>query len=75
MWFPRSPNGAEVYVLLVFGAFVFFVLGAFGIICGLIALADRQQLAHAAIRYGLFCILLSATLIIGLVVGKRRTGG
>ncbi|HEY4256486.1 MAG TPA: hypothetical protein VGM66_04660 [Candidatus Udaeobacter sp.] len=75
MWFPRPPTRAEVYVLLAFGAVVFFALGVFFIVWGITAPADKHDFAPGVIRYGIFCMLFAITLIIALVVGKRMIDG
>jgi uncharacterized membrane protein len=73
MWFPRSPTRAEVYVLLVFGAVVFFAMGIFSIIWSINPPPDRHDLAPMVLRGGIFSLGFAALLIIALVVGKRMT--
>ena len=73
MWFPRSPTRAEVYVLLVFGAVVFFATGVFAIIWSIKPPPDRHELAPIVFRYGICFLSFAALLIIALVVGKRMT--
>ena len=50
--FPRPPTRAEYQVLAVASCLFFLALGVAGIVAGVMAPPEKQQLARRAIGYG-----------------------
>ena len=71
--FPRSPTRAEYEVLAVGSCLFFFALGLAGIVAGVMAPPEKQQLARLAIDYGATSIGIGVIIAIGFWLVRRFT--
>ena len=71
--FPRPPTRAEYQVLAVASCLFFLALGVAGIVAGVMAPPEKQQLARLAIGYGATSIGIGVIIAIGFWLVRRFT--
>jgi len=71
--FPRPPTRAEYQVLAVASCVLFLAFGVAGIVAGVMAPPEKQELARLAIGYGVTSVGIGVIIAIGFWLVRRFT--
>jgi len=71
--FPRPPTRAEYQVLAVGSCVLFLAFGVAGIVAGVMAPPEKQELARLAIGYGVTSVGIGVIIAIGFWLVRRFT--
>ena len=71
--FPRPPTRAEYQVLAVASCVLFLAFGVAGIVAGVMAPPEKQELARLAIGYGATSVGIGIIIAIGFWLVRRFT--
>ena len=71
--FPRPPTRAEYQVLAVASCVLFLAFGVAGIVAGVMAPPEKQELARLAIGYGATSVGIGVIIAIGFWLVRRFT--